>query len=206
MQTAKITPNGEMLSVQAPYNTSLISEIKELPGRKWDAANKAWLVPAEQEAALRTAVRKYYQIEGEGRESTPETEERRVLLTGCGSSKRTYLGGVSVDGEQIFTVNGGLRTSGNNFEILDYTGGYTSGDGYSHGDHFRAYTVQYEIKIRTRRNADWQTTGRADYHGSFRFLDQQEASSQPDQKFDVEIADALVSPPAVQDIEIEEIR
>lgn len=204
MQTAKITQSGEMLSVQAPYNASLISEIKELPGRKWDAANKAWLVPAEQEAALRTSVRKYYQLEDEGRESAPETEERRVLVTGCGSSKRTYLGGVSVDGEPLFYSSGGLRKQSNAFEIIDYSGGYTSGDGYSHGDHFRAYTAQYEIKIRTRRDAEWEVTGRASYQGSFRFLDEQMPASEPNKRFDIEIADASVLSPAAQDIEIEE--
>lgn len=123
MATAKITKVADVVLVQAPYNASLIAEIKAIPGRRYNPDLKAWSVPDGSEQQVRELVRQYYQIEGEV--SQVEYETVRVRVTGKSSSKRTYMGGVTVDGREIFsTMRGYLDMRPNDsFEILEYKGG-----------------------------------------------------------------------------------
>ena len=42
-----------LLTVRTPFNRTVISCIRKVPGRRWDQTNKAWLIPDRQAAANR---------------------------------------------------------------------------------------------------------------------------------------------------------
>ncbi len=171
MQTAKLTKVGDQLIIRCPYNASLVEEIRSIPGRRWNPDMKAWAVPAGSEQQVRELVRQFFQIEGE--ESQVEYEIVRVKVTGKSSSKRSYLGGVTVDGKEVFsTMRGYLDMRPNDtFQILDSKGGFTYGDGYINNNHAHAFEVEYELVLKVRKGAQWAATGHADYWGTYEFLE-----------------------------------
>ena len=178
MQTAKIVAASTRIFVESPYNTELVSDIKEIPGRKWHPVEKCWSVPAEAEQSIRKVVRKYFLIEGE----KAEYEILRLRVTGKSSAKRSYCGSVEIDGHEIVSsMYGNLRTSPN-FEILKQEGGFVYGDGYINprkGGH--AFAVEYVVEIKVRKGAKIEATGHADYWGSFEVLGRIEEKSAEDQ-------------------------
>lgn len=167
--TVKLTKTGNVIVISTPYNASLVAEIKELSGQRWDSTAKAWLVPASQEDAVRAIVRKYFQIEGEA--STLEYETVKVLVRAKASAKRTYLGGVTVDGHDVINlINGRVNYTSSAFEVLDEQGGFTVGDGYIRNERTHAYEAEYTLTLKVRKGATFEATGRADHWGHFKFL------------------------------------
>src|SRR5258708_3162515 len=159
---AKLTKVGNVVIINTPYNASLVADIKTLPGRRYNAELKAWSVPVQHEEQVREIVRKYFQIEGE--ESSVKYSIVRVIVTAKASSKRTYLGGVTVDGHDIINMMyGSVRYNDDTFEVLQEKGGFTRGD----ANH--AWEVEYDLTLKTRKGAIFQTTGHADYWGNFEF-------------------------------------
>lgn len=162
-QTAKITKVGNVVVISSPYNAILVSEIKELPDRKYNPDLKAWSVPVQHEEQVRQIVRKYFGIEGE--ENTVEYRNVHVIVRAKASSKRTYLGGVTVDGHDIINMNyGSVRRNDDSFEVVQEKGGFVRGDA-SH-----AWEVEYDLILKVRKGAYFQTTGRADHWGDFEFV------------------------------------
>lgn len=163
MSQARITKVGNVVVVNSPYNATLVDEIKELPGRRYNPDLKAWSVPSQHEEEVRQIVRKYFQIEGE--ESAVEYQMVKVIVTVKASSKRTYLGGVTVDGHDLVNMGyGSVRYNDDAFEVLQEKGGFTVGDSR------HAYTAEYELTLKVRKGAIFESTGHADYWGKFQFV------------------------------------
>lgn len=163
MSQAKITKVGNVVVISTPYNASLVTEIKELPGRRYNSDLKAWSVPVQHEDRVREIVRKYFQIEGE--ESTIERVTVKVIVRVKASSKRSYCGGVTIDGHDIVNMAyGSVRYNDDTFEILQEKGGFIVGDAR------HAYTAEYELTLRVRKGAVFASTGHADYWGHFEFV------------------------------------
>jgi hypothetical protein len=165
MATAIITNQGHEVFVKSPYNASLVSDIKALQGRRWDGGNKVWAVPARLESEVREIVRRYFQIEGE--ESTIEYETVRVHVEVKSSSKRSYIGNVTVDGHDIVSgLYGNVRRNDDAFEVIEEKGGFTRGDSR------HAFEVSYDLVLKVRKGAIFQSTGHADYWGRFSFIEE----------------------------------
>lgn len=129
--------------MRSPYNASLVSEIKALPGRKWDGTNKVWSVPSRLRGEVEAIVRQYFQIEGEA--STVEYETVRVVVRAKSSYKRSYLGNVTVDGHDIVnSLYGNVRRNDDAFEVLEEKGGFTRGDSH------HAFEVEYALVLKAR--------------------------------------------------------
>lgn len=58
-QSRKIDWDGRVFIVGFPYNPPLVAAIREIAGRKWDAENRTWTVPAGSVCALRAFARRY---------------------------------------------------------------------------------------------------------------------------------------------------
>lgn len=150
---AEITAKGSRVIIKTPYNTALISEIKCIPGRQWDAAAKCWTVPASEEGNAREIVRKYFQIAGEG--SIVQFETKRLRIRIAASRKRTYVGHVEIDGQDlVWTDTGTLRMEGPGWKVLEATGGFASGDAR------HAYEAEWKVTIQVRKGAKIETSGR----------------------------------------------
>lgn len=169
MKAARITKVATTIVIVAPYNTSLIADIKEIPGRRYNGELKAWSVPAEHEDKARAVVRKYFQIEGE--ESAVEYQIVKVRVSAKVSAKRSYAGGVQVDGYDIIDLMyGNVRSRCDGFEVLEQSGGFVYGDGGIHHGHGHAFKVEYDLTLKVRKGAIFHTTGHADYWGDFEFI------------------------------------
>ncbi len=55
----ELDPDRKHLCIRFPYNPHLVAEVKELPGRRWDAAGKTWRVPAEHVDVVLTQLMKH---------------------------------------------------------------------------------------------------------------------------------------------------
>ncbi len=170
MQKASLVRVGDQLIIRSPYNAGLVEEVKGIPGRRWNPDIKVWSVPIGSEVQAREIVRQFFQIEGEP--SYIEYETVRVRVTGKTSSTRYYCGGVTIDGRDVFSpTHGYLDTRKNDeFEILEQKGGFVSGDGYIKRGKGHAFAVEYELLLRVRKNAEWKTTGRAEYWGTYEII------------------------------------
>jgi hypothetical protein len=60
---AEVVVEGEVVAVRTPYYPPFISAIKILPERKWDSANKRWLIPARFVLDVLEAVEKFFPAE-----------------------------------------------------------------------------------------------------------------------------------------------
>ncbi len=166
MEKAKLTKVAGKLLIHTPYNSHLVDEIRGIPGRRWNPDLQAWSVPVESEQQVRDLVRQFYQIEGEP--CYVEYEIIRVKVTGEGSAKRTHTSSVTVDGREIFNPYSGyldMRANGS-FEILEHVGGFVKGDGYVRHGRGHAFAVAYTLKMRVRKEAEWETRG----SGTYEFL------------------------------------
>jgi hypothetical protein len=164
MAVATIINNGSESIIKSPYNASLVSDIKALPGRKWNSDNKAWSVPGRFDAQVREIVRRYFQIEGE--QSAVEYEEVRLVVCADNTSKRSYPHGVTIDGCDVVNMTyGSLVQKSNAFEILESKGGFLRGDSR------HAFEVRYEIKVKVRKDAKIETYGRCG-SGSFEIVEE----------------------------------
>jgi hypothetical protein len=65
MNMAKLTPVGDVIIIRSPYHAALVTEIKRIPGRKYNGDLKVWSVPPKYEEYARAVVRKYFPIEDE---------------------------------------------------------------------------------------------------------------------------------------------
>jgi hypothetical protein len=163
MATATIIENGTDIIVKSPYNASLVSDIKTLPGRKWDSEEKAWKVSGKFASQVREIVAKYFQIEGEA--SAVEYEIKNLIVWADNTYKRSYPHGVTIDGCNIVNMlYGSLVQQSNAFEILESKGGFTKGDSR------HAYEVRYEIKVRVRKGANIEAYGRCG-KGEFKIVE-----------------------------------
>jgi hypothetical protein len=174
MQTATITKVAGQVIVRTPWNESLVQEIRNIPGRRWNSQVRAWFVPAGSEHQVRELVRQYFQIEGEYLPDTPY-ENVLVRVTGNASDKYSHIGGVRIDGVDILSFVGGyLDTRPNGaFEILEYKSTCTETEAF--------YQIEYELLLRIRRNAAWSVTGRGDFKGNYVFIETQEQTGMSDE-------------------------
>ena len=170
MQIAKLSRVGDRLLIQFPYNPGLIEEIREIPDRRWNGSIKAWSVPIGNEQQVRDVIRPYYQIEGEP--SYIEYETIRVRVTGKTSARRTYCGGVTIDGRDVFSPTHGYLDMRENdiYEIQEHRGGFVHGDGHIKRGQGHAFEVMYDLVLKVRKDATWETTGRAEYWGTYEFF------------------------------------
>jgi len=156
---AIISVVADYCSVAAPYNAELVQAIKEIPGRKWNPDSKTWKVPVKQEDKLREIVRRFYPIDGE--ESQVEYELVDMTIKADNTAKRSDPHNVEIDGCELVNMwNGNLYSINSSFEVIEHTGGFVSGDA-SH-----AFTVEYRVKIKCRKNAAIHETGRCG-HGFY---------------------------------------
>jgi hypothetical protein len=163
MSQAEIIPMGNRIAIKSPYNATLVAELKLIPGRQWDADKKVWTVPADQEGNARETVRKFFQIAGEASIVQMETVTLRVRAGA--TAKRTYLGGVGIDGVDLVNMGtGSLRMQGPGWEVLEATGGYLKGDAR------HAYRVEYVATLKLRKGATVEAYGRATVHGAVEVL------------------------------------
>lgn len=163
MANATLTKINDQIIIKSPYNASLVEEIKQVQGRRWNGTEKAWTVPADQEAVVREIVQKFFAIEGE--QSTVEYSTVHVIVRAKASSKRSYLGGVIIDGHDIINMNfGSVRRNDDAFEVISEKGGFVRGDAR------HAWEVEYDLVLKCRKGATFQTTGRADHWGDFEFI------------------------------------
>lgn len=176
MQTpiARLIEEGNRIIIKtSAYNADFVEDIKKVDGKKPVFVNgkfDSWSVPAEQEQAAREIVRRYFQIEGE--ESHIEYEVLRLRVTGKSSAKRSYLGGVEIDGHDLIdTMHGNLRKSPH-FEVLKSEGGFVYGDGYINlkRQSSHAFAVEYIVEVKVRKGAKIEATGHADHWGSVEIL------------------------------------
>ncbi|MEY2981360.1 MAG: exodeoxyribonuclease large subunit [Planctomycetota bacterium] len=73
--------DGRSLVIRFPYSEFLVEEVRGLPGRRWDKANRVWKVPAEHaEAAVEAFMKHHFAIAADvyavmaGTQSTPAAE------------------------------------------------------------------------------------------------------------------------------------
>jgi exodeoxyribonuclease VII large subunit len=57
--TIELDRDGRSLLIRFPYSEYLVQEVRNLPGRRWDKAQKVWRVPAEQAEAAVDAFMKH---------------------------------------------------------------------------------------------------------------------------------------------------
>ncbi len=162
MNKATLTNENGLIVIRTPYNASLVQEIKSLPGRRWNADERAWTVPASQEMQAREIVRRYFQIEG--KESALEYEIVRCHIFAKVSAKRTYNGNVAIDGHEIVNMYGSVRRNDDAFEVIEEQGGFLRGDSR------HAFEVEYTLTLKVRKGAAFERTGHADYWGRFEIL------------------------------------
>ena len=67
MTTVKITHEGEVLHIEAPYNAGFIAKIKAAGG-KWNASQKVWAVHEKAEARAKEILTEIYGECGDGSE------------------------------------------------------------------------------------------------------------------------------------------
>lgn len=165
METAKITKRASQIIIKTPYNADLVDEIRGIPGRAWDPKNKVWFAPAASEQQVREMIRPFFQIEDEP--SYVNLKVIRVHVSGSCNGHR--CGGVMIDGHDLFNPSSGYldMQSNNDFEILDYSGGFV-------GEVVRSpqkmFAVEYVLKLRIRAGASFTVTGHGDYAGSYEIL------------------------------------
>ena len=73
--------DGRSLLIRFPYSEYLVDEVRGLPGRRWDKANRVWKVPTEHaEAAVEAFMKHHFAIDPDvyavmaGTQSTPAAE------------------------------------------------------------------------------------------------------------------------------------
>lgn len=177
MERAKITRLGDTLLIKTPYNADLVEEIKDFPSRRWNPAMKAWAVSAGLEDDVYRVVRKYFPIEGESEEAF-EGEVIHVRVVAQASGKRTYCGGVTIDGHDIINLSyGSVNHNSPAFEVLEEKGGFVRGDGYIKRGNAHAYEVEYFLTLKARKGATFECTGRSGYCGKFEILKESEVAS-----------------------------
>jgi hypothetical protein len=54
---------SDSVSITGDYDPLFVERIKKIPGRKWNSATKAWVIPAGQQAAARAVFDKHYNDE-----------------------------------------------------------------------------------------------------------------------------------------------
>lgn len=166
IQRHEIIKGQATISIQTPYNASFVDALKaEIPAthRKWDSSSKTWNVSGQFEEKAREITRRFFEIEGE--DNQVEYEEVRCLVKGGNSAKRTYSGGVTIDGIDIFSpMTGYLNHKSASFEIIESEGGFTSGDSR------HAFDVEYTLKLKVRKGANWQEYGNANHNGRYEIL------------------------------------
>jgi len=81
MKQAIISKQSEMIALQTPYDRGFVAELKNeihYSERKWDRANRVWLVtPAQADKALEVAARYFEVVDGRDK-STNEMEEAQI--------------------------------------------------------------------------------------------------------------------------------
>jgi predicted transposase YbfD/YdcC len=143
---AEIEQTDTLVKVKAPYHSQMIDALKVI-GAKWDAQNKVWYVPAEDEGKLREVVRPYFQIEGE--ESFVQWKTVKLHIKFEQNKRRGHRKCVLIDGHDLLNVNyGNLYKVGTVFDILESSGGFTEGDERS-----PYWTVEYDLTVKVRANA-----------------------------------------------------
>lgn len=165
---ARIMASGNTVIIRTPYNKSFVADIKAIPGRRWNRRKRVWTVPAEAEAQAREIARRYFAVEGEGK-SQVEWVIIEAIVKGGNTYKRTYPGGVTIDGYDVITPWGGLGRDCSAFQILSKSGGYVSGD----GNH--AHDVEYRITVRCRKNSRWESFSSSHHRGGFEILSERAA-------------------------------
>jgi len=58
-----IQKRDNKIAIQAPYNSSFVNSIKEIPGRQWNRYSMAWIVDKEYEQSVDYLVKKYFPYE-----------------------------------------------------------------------------------------------------------------------------------------------
>ncbi len=85
--------DGRSLLIRFPYSEFLVEEVRGLPGRRWDKANRVWKVPAEHaEAAVEAFMKHHFAIAADvyavmaGTQSTPTAAEALPETTAAGAA------------------------------------------------------------------------------------------------------------------------
>lgn len=55
-----VTSEGGWLTIRSPYNVGFIADVKAVPGRKWNADQKVWMVPASAAQKVAQIVSAHY--------------------------------------------------------------------------------------------------------------------------------------------------
>ena len=55
-----MTSEGGWLTIRSPYNVGFIADVKAVPGRKWNADQKVWMVPAAAAQKVAQMVSAHY--------------------------------------------------------------------------------------------------------------------------------------------------
>lgn len=170
MQKAQINKIGNTLLIKTPYNSDLVEEIRCFPSRRWNPEMRAWAISADLEDDVYRVVRKYFPIEGESDEAFAG-EIIKVRIVAQASGKKTYAGGVSIDGcDVINLMYGSVNHNSPTFDVLDERGGFVRGDGYIKHNSAHAYEVEYFLTLRVRKGAVFESTGRSSCRGEFKIF------------------------------------
>lgn len=62
MKVATLTTVGQEIKIESPYDGDAVQAIKGIEGRRWDAASKAWFVPADAKAEAVEVVGKFFKV------------------------------------------------------------------------------------------------------------------------------------------------
>lgn len=170
MTKAQIIKRGAVAAIKSDYNTSLIAELKAIPGRRWNGATKCWEIPLPHEEAAREILRKYFPIEDE-LNVEPAREIIKARVQAGNSSKRNYSGGVKIDGiDVISTLTGAINLKPNSaFEVLESSVGT-----WLRGDARHAFDIEYTVVLKVRQGADWESYGNANHVGAFEILERRD--------------------------------
>lgn len=149
-QNAKVRRNAEGTHtiLEFPYNAELTESIRALPGRQWHAEKKVWTVPVAQEEVARTAIRPFYQIDGEP--SYVEWKTVKMVVRAGQDGRHSYRHGVLIDGHDILNMQHGNLVKYNYMsDLLEERGGFLD----SATDKTPFWKVEYHITIRMRKQA-----------------------------------------------------
>ncbi len=121
MKNVELKKESGIIKVRSPYEKAFISEVKMIGG-KWDASEKTWDVPEENEEMLRALLLRCYGYAGEDSEMIT-VEYSPCDFPSMKQDPTTRIGGIKVlerrsrDGEVSFfndtiVVSGGFYGSG----------------------------------------------------------------------------------------------
>ncbi len=152
--------NAPYIALRADYNVACVQALRESGlWNEWDGIKKIRKFLASDEQAVRAIVRQFMPIEGENDVVERETLTLRVVAGN--SAKRSYRGGVTIDGQDVVNMlYGSLNRNASTFCVKEVIS-----EKWLNGDPRHAFDVEYVVKVELRKGATIETYGNANHYG-----------------------------------------